>query len=179
MENAMLEFTPTMSAFTNPTEAPKVLSVVGGGSTFGLLLNVRLADGAVRTVMLNPVVAQALLRLFQVANEERGWWRGDGQPGKIPFSEEEQAVMNKAVMDNLPPVPGMAEYQNAPHVVSIFGGSSALGLLLNLRLDSGNVISWFLSPIVVAHLFTITSKCAERADWWDDTGQFILTNPNA
>ena len=179
MEHAMIEYTPTISPYADPTDAPKIVSVVGGGSTFGLLLSVRLSDGAVRTMMCNPVVAQALIQLFHVANQERRWWRDDGVPGDMPFSEEELSVMTKAVMDNMPPVPRMAEYQNAAHVVSLFGGSNALGLLLNLRLDSGDMISWFLSPIVVLHLFTITSKCAERADWWDETGEFILAKPDA
>jgi hypothetical protein len=179
MENAMLEFTPPMSPFDDPTQEPKVISVVGGGSSFGLLLSVRLADGAVRSVMINPVVAQGLVQLIHFANTERGWWRADGQPGSMPFSEDEQMAMNKAVTDHTPPVPGMTEYQNAFRAVSLFGGSCSIGLLLRLRLDTGDVVSWMMSPVVVAHLFMIIGKCADCADWWDEAGNFNLENLSA
>ena len=179
MECAFLERTPKMPVLVDPTEYPCVVSIAGGANPTGLLLSVRLADGAIRTIMLNLVVTQALVRLISVANDEREWWHENGEPYKMPISDEEQAAMHKSVLDHVPPAPGITEYQDVSHVVSLFGGSWPMGMLLNLRIASGDVVGWIWNPIVIAQLFIVASRSADAMGWWDAEGSYILEPPHA
>jgi len=176
MERALVERLPPMDPFESPFDAPKAVSVVAGVSTFGLLLSVRFADASVQTVMLNPVVSYALGRVCLVANDERGWWGEDGAWKDVPYAPDELEHMQAALQESLPPVPGMLEYQLAPHAVSVFGGSGPIGMLLKLRLEDGSVVAWMLSPVVVMNLMALISDGAQRLEWWDESGEFITAD---
>jgi|GEM_PF-4998854 len=177
MGRVLVAQSPPMDPHENPLDAPKVVSLTGGASTFCLLLSVRLADGTVRTLTLNPVVARSVGRVCAIANVERLWWSDEGVWLNVPYSDEELATMADRVTDSMPPVPGMEEFQLAPAAVSVFGGSCPIGMLLKFRLADGSVVAWFLSPVAVFSLYGIIDKAVDQFDWLDDEGEFIVTGP--
>ena len=176
MQQALVEHSPPMDPCENPLDAPKVVSVVAGMSTFGLLLSVRLADASVQTVMLNPVVGYTLARVCLIANDERGWWDEGGTWKNVPYSPDQLEGMQTFLTQSLPPVPGMLEYQLAPNAVSVFGGSCPIGMLLKLRLENGSIVAWMLNPVVVMNLFALITDGALKLDWWDESGEFITAD---
>ena len=177
MGRALIAHSPPMDPHENPLDAPKVISLTGGASTFCLLLSVRLADGTVRTLSLNPVVAQSVARVCAIANAERLWRSDEGAWLNVPYSDEELVTMSDRITNTMPPAPGMEEFQAAPNAVSVFGGSCPIGMLLKFRLADGSVVAWFLNPVAVFSLYGIIEKAAGQLDWLDDEGEFIITGP--
>jgi hypothetical protein len=181
MERAFVKGIPRLSPSTDPQLSPAAISLVAGGSTFGMLTSFRLADMSIHTLMLNPVVAKSVAEVILIANQERRWW-GDDDGEFLPliaYSKDQVAQIESVVKKYFPPVPGMAEYDVAPSAVSVFGGSNELGLLLSFRLEDGPEWKALLNPVIARHLGAVIYDAASAGQWWDENGQFILARPDA